>query len=43
MNKIKQAYNRPTTEILVIRFEGMLLQSTTKQLSKEEEDDIFSN
>ena len=28
MNKIKQAYNRPTTEILVIRFEEGILNTS---------------
>ena len=28
MNKIKTTYERPTTDILVIRFEGALLQAS---------------
>lgn len=28
MNKNKQAYDRPTTDILVIRFESALLQAS---------------
>ena len=29
MNKNRKAYNRPTTDILVVRFEGALLQTST--------------
>ena len=42
MNKQKQTYLSPETETLVVRFEGVICESTTKQFTEEPEDDIFS-
>ena len=36
MNKQKQTYEAPAAETLVVRFEGVICQSTGEQLSEQE-------